>query len=244
MDLSKYRAKLIGNEEERAVSPVIGVILMVAITVILAAVIAAFVLDMGDDMGEGNVNAAVSVDVSNSDQEVEITVDDMGNAEKFVLRGEGVDSEEELSLDETGDSTTVTEGSPLNDDSGSVNIVAINGDAESRISSFEWDWTDIAGEPDSISAVSGESANADGEDEVTFTVTVEDADGTTVPNAEVVVDEAEDVSDLGGISAGDTATTNSNGEAEFTATSDTAGTFTVQFSESDAGSDTADATFE
>jgi flagellin-like protein len=36
------------NREERAVSPVIGVILMVAITVILAAVIGAFVLEIGD----------------------------------------------------------------------------------------------------------------------------------------------------------------------------------------------------
>jgi flagellin-like protein len=35
-------------EEHRAVSPVIGVILMVAITVILAAVIGAFVLEIGD----------------------------------------------------------------------------------------------------------------------------------------------------------------------------------------------------
>lgn len=34
--------------EDRAVSPVIGVILMVAITVILAAVIGAFVLGLGD----------------------------------------------------------------------------------------------------------------------------------------------------------------------------------------------------
>ncbi len=41
--------KLRGNEE--AVSPVIGVILMVAITVILAAVIAAFVFGMGSDVG-------------------------------------------------------------------------------------------------------------------------------------------------------------------------------------------------
>lgn len=48
MDLKQYRSKLIGSDDERAVSPVIGVILMVAITVILAAVIAAFVLDMGD----------------------------------------------------------------------------------------------------------------------------------------------------------------------------------------------------
>ena len=38
-----------GGEDERAVSPVIGVILMVAITVILAAVIATFVLDLGSN---------------------------------------------------------------------------------------------------------------------------------------------------------------------------------------------------
>jgi flagellin-like protein len=47
MDAKRIRSKLIGSEDERAVSPVIGVILMVAITVILAAVIAAFVLDLG-----------------------------------------------------------------------------------------------------------------------------------------------------------------------------------------------------
>ena len=39
-------------KNEEAVSPVIGVILMVAITVILAAVIAAFVLEMGDNLPE------------------------------------------------------------------------------------------------------------------------------------------------------------------------------------------------
>ncbi|SDJ65124.1 type IV pilin [Natronorubrum texcoconense] len=61
MDLTKYRNKLIGNEDERAVSPVIGVILMVAITVILAAVIAAFVLDMGD-MGDSAPNANFNYD--------------------------------------------------------------------------------------------------------------------------------------------------------------------------------------
>ncbi len=42
-------------QEEDAVSPVIGVILMVAITVILAAVIGAFVLDLG-----GNQDSAPS----------------------------------------------------------------------------------------------------------------------------------------------------------------------------------------
>lgn len=40
--------------DNRAVSPVIGVILMVAITVILAAVIGAFVLGLGDDLGNSS----------------------------------------------------------------------------------------------------------------------------------------------------------------------------------------------
>jgi len=52
LDGKQIRSKLIGSENERAVSPVIGVILMVAITVILAAVIATMVLDMSDGVGE------------------------------------------------------------------------------------------------------------------------------------------------------------------------------------------------
>ncbi|MBP1987208.1 type IV pilin [Halolamina salifodinae] len=39
-------------DEERGVSPVIGVILMVAITVILAAVIGTFVLGLGDSLNQ------------------------------------------------------------------------------------------------------------------------------------------------------------------------------------------------
>jgi flagellin-like protein len=49
---------LIRNEE--AVSPVIGVILMVAITVILAAVIAAFVFGMAGSIGKSKVVAATA----------------------------------------------------------------------------------------------------------------------------------------------------------------------------------------
>ena len=47
--------------EERAVSPVIGVILMVAITVILAAVIGAFVLGIGGDQN-ATPTASISLD--------------------------------------------------------------------------------------------------------------------------------------------------------------------------------------
>jgi len=52
--------------EDRAVSPVIGVILMVAITVILAAVIGTFVLGLGDQVSESAPQASFSFDFNSS----------------------------------------------------------------------------------------------------------------------------------------------------------------------------------
>ncbi len=54
----------IPDRDERGVSPVIGVILMVAITVILAAVIASFVLGFGDSVSE---NVQAGADISEKD---------------------------------------------------------------------------------------------------------------------------------------------------------------------------------
>jgi len=48
-------------EDDRAVSPVIGVILMVAITVILAAVIGTFVLGLGQQAGQNAPQASVTI---------------------------------------------------------------------------------------------------------------------------------------------------------------------------------------
>ena len=49
MELERFHGMIADDD---AVSPVIGVILMVAITVILAAVIGTFVLGLGDDLGQ------------------------------------------------------------------------------------------------------------------------------------------------------------------------------------------------
>jgi flagellin-like protein len=57
----KLKTLLQSDESDRAVSPVIGVILMVAITVILAAVIGTFVLGLGDTV-ENNAQAGVTYD--------------------------------------------------------------------------------------------------------------------------------------------------------------------------------------
>lgn len=62
------------NDNERGVSPVIGVILMVAITVILAAVIGAFVLGLGDQVSEQPPTAQVGFDF-NGNTSVDITHD-------------------------------------------------------------------------------------------------------------------------------------------------------------------------
>lgn len=57
---------------ERGVSPVIGVVLMVAITVILAATIGAIVLGMGDTISQP-VSAGASVDADTGNDRISVT---------------------------------------------------------------------------------------------------------------------------------------------------------------------------
>ncbi|GGN18611.1 type IV pilin [Halarchaeum nitratireducens] len=63
-------------DDDRGVSPVIGVILMVAITVILAAVIGTFVLGLGSNVGNNAPSATFNYDYndwSTSDRGLNIT---------------------------------------------------------------------------------------------------------------------------------------------------------------------------
>ncbi len=60
-------------DDDRAVSPVIGVILMVAITVILAAVIGTFVLGLGDQVQSTTPQASFGFDTENDKEDVVIT---------------------------------------------------------------------------------------------------------------------------------------------------------------------------
>ncbi|MDS0281551.1 type IV pilin N-terminal domain-containing protein [Haloarcula onubensis] len=84
--------------DDDAVSPVIGVILMVAITVILAAVIASFVLGLGDSAGD----AAPQFTISCNTEANEITHDggDTVNTSQLKLLNAG--SSGELVGDSTG----------------------------------------------------------------------------------------------------------------------------------------------
>ena len=93
------------KSENRAVSPVIGVILMVAITVILAAVIGTFVLGLGDSLGDNQPTAQLNLaEASDGEIIIEHNGGDRLQLNEFdiVLRNEGSNIE-----DDAG--TTITE---------------------------------------------------------------------------------------------------------------------------------------
>ena len=69
---------LFDNDDDRAVSPVIGVILMVAITVILAAVIGTFVLGLGDQVQTSSPSASFSFDQSGQGDDAQIRISHEG----------------------------------------------------------------------------------------------------------------------------------------------------------------------
>jgi flagellin-like protein len=82
--------------DDDAVSPVIGVILMVAITVILAAVIASFVLGLGDQNNPApTADFDFDYDTSTSPPQITVTHGDGDElvAQNLYIRGEELDSE-------------------------------------------------------------------------------------------------------------------------------------------------------
>ena len=92
----KIQQKEANDDSERAVSPVIGVILMVAITVILAAVIGVFVLEFGS-----------SVSDSPPTVKFDMTVDSDNNA-KILHEGGDVFEADSVSITNNTNSVSIT----------------------------------------------------------------------------------------------------------------------------------------
>lgn len=82
--------------EKRAVSPVIGVILMVAITVILAAVVGSFVLGIAADVSETSPNAQISFDYDTGEGTVVLTHDGGSSFQANDVRLAGIDEPESV----------------------------------------------------------------------------------------------------------------------------------------------------
>ncbi|WP_336326710.1 type IV pilin N-terminal domain-containing protein [Halovenus sp. HT40] len=138
------------NDDDRAVSPVIGVILMVAITVILAAVIASFVLGLGQGNDPAptptiesdfspdelvfSVTGGDDFDSSVSELQIDVTVgDSSGNTEEISTT---------VALDNGGTSSESSGGKTVNVDMGDVSDEVTAGDSITITASEEireWD---------------------------------------------------------------------------------------------------------
>jgi len=93
--------------DDGAVSPVIGVILMVAITVILAAVIGTFVLGLGDNVNQ-NAQAGVTVEKT-GDSSAEAQLNSIQRANSFSIQIEDPNdsgASKTGSLSDVGDTVT------------------------------------------------------------------------------------------------------------------------------------------
>jgi flagellin-like protein len=122
----------IPDEDERGVSPVIGVILMVAITVILAAVIASFVLGFGSSVSQNvNAGADISVNKANATGNADVTWISQGTADKLNITVTG-DVTGNATLNNVGEVATISEDNtssavikPTNDIGGGDHEVTI-----------------------------------------------------------------------------------------------------------------------
>ncbi|WP_336327872.1 type IV pilin N-terminal domain-containing protein [Halovenus sp. HT40] len=124
-------------DDDSAVSPVIGVILMVAITVILAAVIASFVLGLGDQ-GDPAPSPTVETSTSTNELQLDVTGGDDFDAGVATIEGEIGGEDIDIALDAGDELDEVTAGDSIAiNTSSSNNVVEINGvDVSGSVSDY------------------------------------------------------------------------------------------------------------
>jgi len=136
-------------QDDEGVSPVIGVILMVAITVILAAVIAAFVLGLGDS-GQDTPQMSFDFDYdSSSSPPLTITAESgdsineaqvsfggaySGTADSWAGESSGTNDNEDITA---GSSATIASGDLTSGETLNVVWESSSGDDSSILASFD-----------------------------------------------------------------------------------------------------------
>ncbi len=116
-------------DDDRAVSPVIGVILMVAITVILAAVIGTFVLGLGDQVQSTTPQASFGFETADDKKDVIVTHESGDTIEASALKV--MSQSTEFNTTEVPDSpdTSMTWATATGDEEVSAgSTVTLNGD--------------------------------------------------------------------------------------------------------------------
>jgi flagellin-like protein len=125
---------------DRGVSPVIGVILMVAITVILAAVIASFVLGFGDNINQ-TTQAGADIETSSSGAgEVTVTWISEGDADGLsvtVTDNNEVVGSGPWTLSNVGESVTIEDDDATGDGTFRVTVVANGPNGQTTVATRE-----------------------------------------------------------------------------------------------------------
>jgi len=127
---------------EDAVSPVIGVILLVAVTVALVALATVIVFDIGSDVSD---TADATVQLEQTSSGVQATIVRNENVESFSLVDNGNAGVDDVTtgLSSVGDSATidVTAATASSDTSGSVAVIAnLSGGNSEVLTSTDYDY--------------------------------------------------------------------------------------------------------
>jgi flagellin-like protein len=131
-------------DDESAVSPVIGVILMVAITVILAAVIATFVLGLGDQVSDTAPQASFETDYNSSTLEITHSGGASIPVERLNVTVNGSEPSSSSwnsggGYDVTAGNTTIINPSSKNLDASSVRVVWTNQEGTDSATLTSWE---------------------------------------------------------------------------------------------------------
>lgn len=128
---------------EKGVSPVIGVILMVAVTVALVALVTVVVFDIGDDVSEP-ADITINTDVDTTAGEIEVEVVRNENVDELTVQGD-IDgsnfSDGDLGIvgDDQGVGTaTIEEDGGDFDEDNSIDIVATVGDNDEIVATVDY----------------------------------------------------------------------------------------------------------
>ncbi len=129
------------KKTQDAVSPVIGVILLVAVTVALVALATVIVFDIGSDVSD---TADATVQLDQVDDGIQATVIRNENVDSFVISGpnddraedaENFEHPEDVTMSEVGDSVTYI-AEDVDDEDNTVELLE-DGDSVSVIATLE-----------------------------------------------------------------------------------------------------------
>ena len=140
-------------KDDEAVSPVIGVILMVAITVILAAVIGTFVLGLGDQVNNNAPQASFEYDFATTDGSAD-------TGDEFTITHTGGDTIEKANIDvKVGGELVYDGGSIVNNPDGDQPDGSTDDKDIEEVAA--WDTEMTAGDKLTVSEVDGSNGNDD-----------------------------------------------------------------------------------